>query len=76
MKISTTLHDEPFRPVELQITIESQQELDALFCHFQYSPTNDFLRDNGVKADTIATHLKNNGAATGKMWGEYLKAVN
>ena len=45
-----------FSPVEICITMESQDEVNALFCIFNHTKLLDFLRKNGV--DSLSIHEK------------------
>jgi hypothetical protein len=62
MKISSekTTQEKPFIPFNLILTVESNEEAQALYCLFNYTPTCNYLRIKGVDAFEIKKEININ----------------
>jgi len=76
MKTKIEAEHPGFVPRTLSITFESQEEMDALQCLFNYSPTCEFLRNYGIDPFDIHEHLRDQGADEGRLWEEFVHTMN
>lgn len=68
MKVTVNQQPEEFKPVTLEITLESKDELEAFHAIFRFAPTDfsdetkDMLKDEGLdlhEINKIATKIHN-----------------
>lgn len=63
MKVTATRENENFKPIELTLTIESEDQLKAVFCLFNHSVLCLFLEARGIEPTRVRGALK--GAVEG-----------
>ena len=76
MKVKATVPSDSFKAVAMEIAFESQAELDAMACHFNFHPTCQFLNKKGVDTDGIFDTLVELGASYNNKWWGYSAAVS
>jgi len=57
-KVTVTQEKDQFKPITVSITLENQQEVDALYCVFNYTQIIAFLNKNGISGNLIQSALK------------------
>ena len=57
MKVTTDTNKE-FQPITLNITLESENEVEALFAIFNYAPIASFGEEHGLNSEAIRNMLE------------------
>ena len=74
-KITIGQEATPFSPVEICITMESQDEVNALFCIFNHTKLIDFLEKNCLDAMSIHEALGKYNTGSSEMWDEIKRLI-
>jgi hypothetical protein len=73
MKISSNKEVTSFKPVDIIITCETQEELDRLSALFNYSPIMEFLVNDGESG--LFIHLKKAGGDINKYFDKLKEMI-
>lgn len=57
MKVIGEREKEIFKPIELKIILESEDEINAFYSIFNWAPLDDICRKYGIKSDLIRNKI-------------------
>lgn len=58
MKVAATREKKAFRPIDLTLTIESEDQLNAIYSLFNYEPIRTILEPVGIMTEGVRVALE------------------
>jgi len=77
MKVTSNAGDRKFKPIILNITLESLEEVNMMYSLFNYSPLCALLKLHGINSDAIRNEISNvyENIDYGKIFSEFVDAI-